>query len=295
MTQPIIFDYKQLAHQKNRCARHFKTYNFLFTAAAQDLNDRLGCIQRDFSSVLELNAHGNCLRDHLLFSTLPTRYDTTYFAKNLQPDQMQAGNHYFVETPEILPTREPSYDLIIANLNLHWINNLALFLSNIRRCLVPDGLFLANLVGGASLQTIRHLLMQCDLDYFSGAAPRISPMIEIKDMGHLIQQAGFKLPVIDKDSYPLSYQSFGDLCRDLRGMGEGNALQDRHISNMSSPYLVNVSTAFKNHLPKDPDNPDTRRIVPMEILTITAWAHAPTQSKPLLPGSADRPLQDILT
>lgn len=298
MSHAIISDYQKLAQQKDRRADHFAEYDFLFAAAAQDLSDRLSCIQRNFSAILELNAHGNLLFDHLNKESITqigqATYEATYYAPKFKPMASHLSKSYLVDTPEDLPTTKPQYDLVIANLNLHWINNLPQFLSKISELLYPDGLFMANLIGGNSFQELRHLLMECDLAHLTGAAQRMIPMVDIKDLGHLIQRAGFTLPVIDKDIYPLSYQSLQDLRRDFKGMGEGNALAQPSLLPLSRSYQAQASALFKDLFAPDPASPNDRNIVPIDILTATAWKYAPEQSKPAAPGSASLSLQNML-
>lgn len=298
MSQAIISDYQKLAQQKDRKAGQFDKYDFLFAAAAQDLSDRLSCMQRNFTSILELNAHANILIDYLDKNSSTqiqqARYEATYYTPKLKPTHPRLDKAHPVNEPEQLPASIPKYDLVIANLNLHWINNLPQFLSKISQLLYPDGLFIANLIGGNSFQELRHLLMECDLAYLPGAAQRMIPMIDIKDLGHLIQRAGFTLPVIDKDIYPLSYQSIQDLRRDFKGMGEGNALAQPSLFPLPRQYPDHANRLFQKRFSPDPQSPDDRYIVPVEILTATAWKYAPEQSKPLAPGSASLSLQDML-
>ncbi len=62
------------------------------------------------------------------------------------------------------------------------------------------------LFGGQTLHELRAALGQAEAEVTGGLSPRVAPMAEIRDLGALLQRAGFALPVAD--SLPLT----GQLC-----------------------------------------------------------------------------------
>ena len=135
----------------------------------------------------------------------------------------QAGGPAIVADEEALPFAEGRFDLAVSNLSLHWVNDLPGALLQVRRCLKPDGLFLAATLGGDTLIELRECLMAAEIELRDGASPRVSPFLEIRDAGALMQRAGFALPVIDTDTITVTYENALKLLADLRGMGETSA------------------------------------------------------------------------
>src|SRR4030095_6212537 len=139
------------------------------------------------------------------------------------------GRPTLVADEEALPFAPWSFDLVISNLTLHWVNDLPGCLLQIRQILKPDGLFLAAILGGGTLAELRGALMEAELAEAGGASPRISPFADVRDAGGLLQRAGFGLPVVDSDMLTVRYADILALMRDLRGMGETNAVLERDV------------------------------------------------------------------
>src|SRR5690606_9420791 len=99
-----------------------------------------------------------------------------------------------VADEEFLPFQKNCMDAVVSNLSLQWVNDLPGALVQIRNTLKPDGLFMAAVLGGESLRELRESLMQAELAVSGGASPRVSPFIDMRDMGALMQRAGFALP-----------------------------------------------------------------------------------------------------
>jgi SAM-dependent methyltransferase len=136
-----------------------------------------------------------------------------------------------VADEELLPFVAKSFDLIVSNAVLHWVNDLPGTLMQIRHILKQDGLFLAAMLGGRTLQELRHCLMDAELAVTGGISPRLSPTISLQDASGLLQRAGFQLPVADSETITLTYPDAFALMRDLRDLGEGNA----HLQRLRHP------------------------------------------------------------
>ncbi len=183
---------------------------------------------------------------------------------------------------ESLPFAPATFDLIISCLSLHWVNDLPGALIQARRCLKPDGLFLAAMFGRDTLVELRRALIEAELAESGGAGPRISPFTDVRDAGALLQRAGFALPVVDMDAITVSYRSALDLMRDLRGMGEANAAVERRRSFTRRSTILRAAAIYADQ------HADSSHRIPatFQVLTLTGWAPDPAQQKPLRPGSA---------
>ena len=191
---------------------------------------------------------------------------------------------------DVLPVTEAAHDLLIHDLSLHWANDLVGQLVQSRRALAPDGLFIGTLFGGQTLHELRTALAEAESRITGGLSPRIAPMGEIRDLGGLLQRAGFALPVADSDTIRVTYADAFALMRDLRAMGEGNALTSRLRHPTRRAVLDTAAAIYADHF----GAPDGRITATFEVVTLTGWAPAASQPQPLRPGSAKARLADAL-
>jgi hypothetical protein len=160
----------------------------------------------------------------------------------------------------------------------------------IRRALKPDGLFLGAILGGATLTQLRQALLQAEAELHGGAGPRVSPFADVMDAAHLLQRAGFALPVADIDQVEVGYASPLELIGDLRAMGETNVLAERSRRPLSRALLARTAEVYAERFSR----PDGRVKASFDIVTMTGWAPHESQQKPLKPGSARMRLADAL-
>jgi NADH dehydrogenase [ubiquinone] 1 alpha subcomplex assembly factor 5 len=186
---------------------------------------------------------------------------------------------------EALPFGPDSFDLIIASLSLHQVNDLPGALLQLRRALRPDGLFLASLPGLGTLQNLREALVGAEAAVSGGASPRVSPFPELRDMAALLQRAGFALPVADQQELPLAYRSALGLVADLRAAGEQNAVMARDGRTPPRAMFAHAFAALEAQSPIPATLP---------MLMLTGWAPHASQSRPARPGSANARLADAL-
>jgi SAM-dependent methyltransferase len=293
MSDPVIvFDRRAVRLHRERAAAHLAEHDFLFCEVADRLAERLDDINRRFPRALEIGARAGALSARLTgrggIETL-VRCD-------LSPRALRAGEcakqpHLAVTADEeFLPFAPASFDLILSCLSLHWVNDLPGALIQIRRALKPDGLFLAALFGGATLGELREALLEAEIAEYGGAGPRVSPFADVRDAGGLLQRAGFALPVVDSDTITVSYSNALDLMRDLRGMGESNAVAERRRSFTRRSTLLRAAAIYADrHADKSHRIPAT-----FQVLTLTGWAPHATQPKALRPGSATTKLSAVL-
>ncbi|MDP2698386.1 methyltransferase domain-containing protein [Thalassospira sp.] len=292
MADPIIvFDRQILKLRRDRAATRSQDFNFLFAETAERLADRLDDTVRTFPLALDLGCHGGELGqiigrrggiETLFQADLSERYARTARKNN--------GHNSLVANEEYLPVAEGSLDAILSNLSLHWVNDLPGMLVQARRALKPDGLFLACMFGGDTLRDLRDALMTAEMEQEGGASPRISPFVDIRDAGALLQRSGFALPVADCDDIVIDYPDALKLMRDLSGMGESNLIVKRSKRFTRRTTLARAAAIYHDRHAR----PDGRIHARFQVMFLTGWAPADNQPKPLRPGSGKVSLVDFL-
>ena len=190
----------------------------------------------------------------------------------------------------LLDLAPEAHDLVIHALCLHWADDPVGQLVQCRRALKPDGLFVAALFGGHTLAELRAVLAEAEAEIAGGLAPRVLPMGEIRDLGALLQRAGFGLPVADCLKLPASYADAFALMRDLRAMGEANAMAARHRRPAPRRLFAEAARRYAEAFPA----PGGRIRAGFEMVFLTGWAPHESQPRPLRPGSARARLADAL-
>ncbi|MCU0899683.1 MAG: methyltransferase domain-containing protein [Cypionkella sp.] len=191
---------------------------------------------------------------------------------------------------DILALEPASHDLVIHALALHWANDPVGQLVQCRRALRPDGLFLGLMFGGQTLAELRACLAEAEIEVTGGLSPRVLPMGEIRDLGGLLQRAGFALPVADSFTKTVRYRDALHLMRDLRAMGEANALTARLRQPTRRAVLIRAAELYHARFA----DPEGRIPATFEFICLTGWAADESQQKPLRPGSAAQRLADAL-
>lgn len=282
---PRVFD-RDLLRQRLDRALAADAPDFLLTRAAEDLADRLAAIKRDFPRTLDLGTPTAHFAEAVAATGRPTPLRA---APSLASLRKSAG-HRVVADEELLPFAPQSFDLIVSGFSLQWVNDLPGAFAQIRRALAPDGLFLACLPGGASLVELRTAFAQAEEEICGGASPRVSPFVDIRDLGGLLQRASFALPVADVDSFTLRYDSMFALCAELRAMGAANALTQRSRRPLRRSVLMRAGEIYATRF----SDADGRVRASFELLWLSGWAPHESQQKPLKPGSAQMRLADAL-
>jgi NADH dehydrogenase [ubiquinone] 1 alpha subcomplex assembly factor 5 len=281
-----LFDRRAWRAHRDRAAR-FGAVDFLHAEIADRLIDRLDVVNREFTVALDLGA-----RDGGLARGLAARRGTRLVVAAEPAVQFLAGAPAprVAADPELLPFRDASFDLIASVLALHWTADLPGALVQLRRALKPDGLLLAAMLGGSTLVELRTALFEAELAEEGGVSPRISPAIELADAAALLQRTGFALPVADSETITVTYPDMLALLRDLRGMGETNALAARRRSFLRRATLARAALIYVERFG------DAAGRIPasFEILFLCGWAPHPSQPQPLPRGSATARLADAL-
>ncbi|MBM3949966.1 MAG: methyltransferase domain-containing protein [Rhodospirillales bacterium] len=286
---PVVFNRRAVRRHRDRAAARFAEHDFLFREVAERLLDRLDDVTRAFPLALDLGcragAIGRMLGGRGKVETL-IQCDLSEAMANA------ASGLAAVADEEALPFAPATFDLVLSALALHWTNDLPGALLQIRRALKPDGLFLGALFGADTLQELRRALTEAELEVAGGASPRVAPFADVRDLGALLQRAGFALPVVDRDTITVSYTDPLRLMRDLRGMGEANAVAARP-KRFSRRALFAAATERYLRVSRGAGS-DGRVPATFQVIFLTAWAPHPGQQRPLKPGSATTRLAQAL-
>ena len=238
---------------------------FLQEAARGEVEDRLAMVNKTFSEPAILTAFPQMWRERITGASV-------------------------CEDSDVLPLAITAHDLVIHSMGLHWSNDPVGQLIQCRRALRPDGMLLAVTLGGQTLHELRSVLADAEIAVTGGLSPRVAPMGEVRDYGALLQRAGLALPVADSVQLRARYRSIRHLMRDLRAMGEGNAMAAR----MRVPTRRAVFDRAADLYEKTFAHEDGGITATYELIVLTAWAPDESQPRPLRPGSAQARLADAL-
>jgi NADH dehydrogenase [ubiquinone] 1 alpha subcomplex assembly factor 5 len=285
-----VFDRGLVRVRRDRAASLLKNSDFLLRETGERLTDRLLDVTRDFPMALDLGCHtgqlGELLKGSAKIGTLLQADVSPEMARRAGAN----GLATFIADEEFLPVADGALDLVLSNLSLHWVNDLPGALSQIRRSIKADGLFLATLFGGETLRELRSALMEAEAETAGGVAPRVSPFTDVRDAGNLLTRAGFALPVVDADVITVTYPDMFKLMADLRAMGETNTVIERRKIPTRRDTLLRAAEIYRGRF----SDARGRLTATFQVLTLTAWAPHASQQKPLRPGSATARLADVL-
>lgn len=284
---PVIFDRDLLARRRARAAAGMASVDFLLKEVAADFADRLSLIKRDFDVAVDLGSHTGLIADAV--GQLP---NVGMVVRAERCEALLAGKPgpKIVCDEEILPFAPDTLNLVVSGLALQWVNDLPGSLAQIAAALKPDGLFLAALLGADTLFELRQALTAAEVELSGGASPRVSPFVEVRDLGALLQRAGFALPVTDTDRLTVRYAGLFELMGELKAMGATNVMSERSRTPLPRGVLLRAAEIYAERFA----GADGRIPATFEIVTATGWRPHESQQKPLRPGSAAARLADAL-
>ncbi|MEQ3625565.1 MAG: methyltransferase domain-containing protein [Celeribacter sp.] len=266
---PLLTDRLALEAHRTRATR-IGVADFLWRAVSDEIDERLLEVNRRFSRAAVISPRPDLWQE--------------LRAASPHPEARHVGD------TDVLDLPQQSHDLVLHLMALHWANDPVGQMVQARRALRPDGLFMAALLGGNTLTELRQCLAEAEVAETGGLSPRIAPMAEIRDMGGLLQRAGFALPVADSLPLTVSYRDAFHLMHDLRAMGETNALASRHRAVVPRRVFAHAAALYADRFAE----PDGRIRASFELIFLAGWAPDDSQQQPLRPGSAKSRLADAL-
>jgi SAM-dependent methyltransferase len=280
MSTPVVFDRPLV---RRRLARALKAgyADFLLARTVQDMEERLATVLRPFPLALDVGTPTPAAAEALRRSG---RAEAVLRMASVAEPGGILGDE------ERLPFAGENFDLVVSLLALQSVNDLPGALVQIRRALKPDGLFMGALLGGATLNELRQAFTQAEAELEGGVSPRVAPFADVRDLGGLLQRAGFALPVADSEVVRVRYGDPFGLMRDLRQMGLSNALNDRRKAPLRRATLLRATEIYAERFA----DPDGRLPATFEIVWLSGWAPHESQQKPLRPGTAKMRLADAL-
>jgi SAM-dependent methyltransferase len=271
-TAPNLFDRGLLRARQNR-ARRSGPATFLLDRVTDDIEERLQAVLRDFADIADVWTPGEGLRK-------PTH------------DRFQSVTQIGLDDSEqeTLPFQPQSLDLVVSGLAFQFVNDLPGVLAQIRRALRPDGLLLAAMIGGDTLTELRQSFAAAEAECEGGVSPRVAPFADLRDVGALLQRAGFALPVTDVDRIVARYDSAFALMADLRRMGATNILCERRRTPTRRATMLRMAQIYGERFA----DADGRIRATFDVIWLSGWAPHESQQQPLQPGSAKASLADAV-
>jgi SAM-dependent methyltransferase len=285
-SSPVIVD-RVLLRARQRRASALGSSTFLLDRVAEEIADRLGAVLRTFACGLDLGTPTDAVRRVLARSG---KVGAIIAANPLAAEAAGGGGLAVAADAEALPFGDGTLDLVVSGLALHFVNDLPGALVQIRRALKPDGLFVAALLGGETLTELRQAFAAAEAEMEDGLSPRVLPFADLRDLGALLQRAGFGLPVTDVDRLTVRYATPLALMHELRRMGATNPLVDRSRRPLRRATLARMLEIYAQRFA----DPDGRIRATFEIVFLSGWAPHESQQQPLAPGSARTRLADAL-
>jgi len=269
---PVLFDRALLRARQSR-ALGSGPATFLLDRVAEDMAERLHAVLREFKNAADVGTPGDQVRSVLLERV----------------DQIAQVDLPDLES-EPLPFEPDSLDLAVSALALQFVNDLPGVLAQIRRALKPDGLLLAAMIGGETLTELRQSFAAAEAECESGVSPRVAPFADLRDVGALLQRAGFALPVTDVDRVVVRYTDAFALMQDLRRMGATNILRERRRTPTRRATMLRMAQIYGERFA----DPDGRIRATFDVIWLSGWAPHESQQQPLRPGSAKASLAEAV-
>jgi SAM-dependent methyltransferase len=292
MTPPLIFDRRLLRARRLRGLR-LGPETFLLDRIADEFAHRLRLVLRRFDLAADLGTPTAAVRTAVMrdgaIGTM-IAVDTMFGAAHCVAGDDACSSLHVAADEEALPFGDDTLDLVVSGLSLQAVNDLPGVLVQVRRALKPDGLLLAALFGGETLTELRQSFAVAESELDGGVSPRVAPFAEVREMGALLQRAGFALPVTDVDRITVRYSTPLRLLHDLRRMGACNPLVERRRVPLRRASLVRAMEVYAERFA----DPDGKVRASFDIVWLSGWSPHESQQQPLRPGSAKQRLADAL-
>jgi len=296
-TLMTVFDRRAKCIQKQRAAiaEDSSVYEYIKDEVGYRLSDRLFDIKRQFNLVVDLGCGYGHVSKHISIDNVKELIMCDVCQEILdksQDPEPEVKVSKMIVDEEKLPFKNDSIDLLISCLNLHWVNNLPSTFLQIKNCLKSDGVFLGAMFAGDTLYELRSSLQLAGIERDGGVTPRISPFVRLRDVGALMQNAGFSMLTLDTDELIIRYPSMFELMADLKGMGENNAVIQRSL-RLNKDTMFSAAALYDKLYGNQDDNNSKGIPATFQVLYMIGWKPDPSQPKPLPRGSGKISIKDI--
>ena len=256
-----IFNNRIHKLRRQRAFKNWNNFSYLKKISTERIYERLFEVKRDFNLGLELGSHygelGHLLRKKKKINTL---IQTDFIYEYCKQSTANNFNSLLIDFNK-LPVKKNKFDIIVSTFFIHWIEDIPNLLKNLKNIMQPDSLIIMNFFGGKTLSELQNQLIDLEIRFYGGASPRIIPFIDIRSAGILIQNAGFRMPVIDSEIINITHSNLSALFQDLRGMGQTNCM-----SSVKIPLRKKITTLLEKKLINKKKINTT-----FELITVTAW------------------------
>jgi SAM-dependent methyltransferase len=283
---PCLFDQLLLRTRLKRALKKGAA-DFLLERVADDFELRLQALARSFDTVADIGTFG----PHAALKLVASQRFKQIIRQAPLAEVLGTGAwQNIIGETSLVPFAPQSLDAVVSLLAFQWIDDLPGLLIQIKRALKADGLLIACLLGGQTLHELRESFARAEIECEGGLSPRVSPFADLRDIGALMQRAGFALPVVDTETITVRYQTPLALFADLRAMGGTNALIERRKTPLRRKTLLRALEIYAENY----SDADGRIRATFECLWVSGWTPHESQQKPLQPGSAKARLADAL-
>ena len=289
MTKSDLIDIPAHRRHRERAAANFSDHQFLKNEVAARLTEKILSIKRRFPMMLDLGCHHGEVAKAMIKTGKIDRViaaDPSWAMASYAAQDFPA----LVADYDALPFPRQMFDAIVSGFSFHWIEDLPLVLTHLCQMLKPDGILLVALAGGDSLKGLRAVLAAAESETTGGISPRVLPMADIRGLGGVLMRAGFALPVVDSETITITWDDIFAMTRELKAMGEANALTERSKRFTRREVFIRAEKIYRERFSDE----DGRIRADIDLVTLTGWAPAENQQKPLLPGSGKIALADAL-
>jgi SAM-dependent methyltransferase len=268
----ILFDRILLRSKCRSAAKNFGQHNFLYRKVANRILEDIEFLPQEFESLLELGARDGYLSDQIvrkknIKNAVQTDLIEDFFLRQEKNSPKNYRKAFFIADEESLPFKTATFDLIVSNLNFHYINQVRQFLLQVKNILKPGGIFIASFFGENNLHELAQVLYESETKIYHGISPRMPPTIDLKTAANLVAKAGFSNPVSDFEKIEVNYSGPLDLLKDVKAMGQGNILIKRSRRFFTKKFLEEIEQNYRKIYKTENDG----IIATFEIITITGW------------------------
>ncbi|XP_012252031.2 arginine-hydroxylase NDUFAF5, mitochondrial [Athalia rosae] len=288
-------DHKLLQKERAARAEDVELYDYIKEEVGYRLSDRIFDVKRRFKRALDLGCGRGYISKHVISESVEelilADISPTFLSQAQTNEGIKVERRVIDE--ENLPFEPNSLDLVISCLSLHWVNDLPGCFGQIIQSLRNDGVFMAAIFGGDTLYELRSSLQLAEIERDGGISPHISPFTDIRDVGSLLNRAGFTMLTIDTDEIVVGYPTMFELMWDLKGMGESNAARNRKLHLKRDTAIA--AAAIYEELYGKTNEKDESKYVPatFQVIYLLGWKPDASQPKPLKRGTGEVSLKDL--